>query len=92
MHRSVTRWPPEPSTCACPRRFTTRLKSWPRRPEEFPKATARTKSFVAIAALTNYVPSESWQILDIHEGIKEADAGEFATDRQVKAVFTKHST
>jgi predicted transcriptional regulator len=47
---------------------------------------------VAIAALTNYVPSESWQILDIHEGIKEADAGEFATDRQVKAVFTKHST
>ena len=47
---------------------------------------------MAIAALTNYVQSESWQILDIHEGIKQADAGEFATDRQVKAVLTKHST
>ncbi|MCX7249212.1 MAG: hypothetical protein NTX31_16325 [Burkholderiales bacterium] len=39
---------------------------------------------------TNYVQSESWQIRDIHEGIKEADAGEFATDKQVKAVFAKY--
>jgi predicted transcriptional regulator len=36
------------------------------------------------------VKSESWQIHDIHEGIKEADAGEFATDEQVKAVFDKY--
>jgi predicted transcriptional regulator len=42
-------------------------------------------------ALTNYVQSESWQIRDIHEGIKEADAGEFATDKQVKAMFSKYS-
>ena len=59
--------------------------------EELSKATARTKSFLAIDALTNYVQSESWQIRDIHEGIKEADAGEFATDKQVKAVFSKYS-
>ena len=58
--------------------------------EELAKATARTKSFLAIDALTNYVKSESWQIRDIHEGIKEADAGEFATDEQVKAVFAKY--
>jgi predicted transcriptional regulator len=45
---------------------------------------------LAIDALTNYVQSESWQIRDIHEGIKEADAGEFATDKQVKAVFAKY--
>ena len=43
-----------------------------------------------VTALTNYVQSESWQIRDIHEGIKEADAGEFATDKQVKAVFAKY--
>lgn len=53
--------------------------------------SARTKSFLAIDALTNYVQSESWQIRDIHEVIKEADAGEFATDEQVKAVFSKYS-
>ena len=58
--------------------------------EELAKETARIKSFLAIDALTNYVQSESWKIRDIHEGIKEADAGEFATDKQVNAVFAKY--
>jgi len=58
--------------------------------EELAKATARTKSFLAIDALTNYVQSESWQIRDIQEGIQEADAGEFASDQQIKAVFAKY--
>jgi predicted transcriptional regulator len=58
--------------------------------EELAKATARTKSFLTIDALTHYVERESWQIRDIHEGIKEADAGEFATDDQVKDVFAKY--
>ena len=58
--------------------------------EELAAATARTKSFLAIDALTQYVQNESWQIRDIHKGIKEADAGEFATDQQVKAVFAKY--
>ena len=58
--------------------------------EELARATARTKSFLTIDALTHYVERESWQIRDIHEGIKEADAGEFATDDQVKDVFAKY--
>jgi RHH-type rel operon transcriptional repressor/antitoxin RelB len=58
--------------------------------EALAKATARTKSFLAIDALTHYVQSESWQIRDVQEGIKEAEAGEFATDDQVKAVFSKY--
>lgn len=58
--------------------------------EELAKATARTKSFLAIDALTSYVQRESWQIRDIREGIQEADAGEFATDEQVNAVFGKY--
>ena len=58
--------------------------------EELATATARTKSFLAVDALTQYVQSEAWQIRDIHEGIKEADAAEFATDEQVKAVFGKY--
>ena len=58
--------------------------------EELSKATARTKSYLAIDALTNYVQSESWQIRDIQQGIKEADAGEFVTDDEVKAVFSKY--
>lgn len=60
--------------------------------EELAKATAFTKSFLAIDALTNYGQRESWQIRDIREGIAEADAGEFVTDDQVKAVFAKYGT
>ena len=58
--------------------------------EELSKATARTKSFLAIDALTNYVQHESWQIRDIDKGIQEADAGEFASAKQVNAVFAKY--
>ena len=43
-------------------------------------ATVQAKSFLTIDALTNHVQRESWQIRDFHEGIKEADAGEFAAD------------
>ena len=58
--------------------------------EELAKATARSKSFLTIDALTSYVQTESWQIRDIHDGIKEADAGDFATEQEVKAVFSKY--
>ena len=58
--------------------------------EEPAKATASTKRFLAINALTHYLRTESWQIRDIQEGIKEADAGEFATDKHVKTVFAKY--
>ena len=58
--------------------------------EELAKATARTKSDLAIDALTHCVQCESWQIRDIHDGIQEADDGAFATDDQVKAVFAKY--
>lgn len=51
---------------------------------------ARSKSFLTIDALTNYVQHESWQIQDIQEGVAEANFGEFATDNQVKAVFAKY--
>ena len=58
--------------------------------EELAKATARTKSFLTIEALKGYVQNEAWQIRDIHEGIKEADAGHFATPGEVTAVFKKY--
>ncbi|NDD12424.1 MAG: hypothetical protein EB072_07210 [Betaproteobacteria bacterium] len=41
--------------------------------EELAKATARTKSFLAIDALTHYVRSESWQIRDILIHVDQVD-------------------
>ncbi len=58
--------------------------------EDLSKATARTKSFLAIDALTNYVQRESWQVSDIRQGLAEADAGDFASSKEVEAVFAKY--
>ena len=45
--------------------------------EELATATARTKSFLAIDALTQYVQSEAWQIRDVlgHQLDLVIDAG-----------------
>lgn len=58
--------------------------------ESLAKATARTKSFVTVEALSSYLAKQSWQIQEITAGIADADAGDFATDEQVAAVFAKH--
>ena len=58
--------------------------------EELARATARTKSFLTIEALKGYLGNESWQIRDIQEGIKEADAGDLASTEEVNAVFAKY--
>jgi RHH-type transcriptional regulator, rel operon repressor / antitoxin RelB len=58
--------------------------------DELATATARTKSFVTVEALTSYLDAQSWQVKEVQAAIAEADAGEFATDEQVDAVFAKY--
>ena len=60
--------------------------------EELARATARTKSFLAIEALKGYIASESWQARDIRAGITEADAGDFASPEEVAMTFAKYGT
>ena len=83
MHRGITSMTSRTINVRLPEALYNQI-------EELAKATARTKSFLAIDALTNYVQIESWQIRDIQEGIKEADAGEFASEKHVKEVFAKY--
>ncbi len=56
------------------------------------KATGRSKSFLAVDALREYLTREAWQIEEIQKALKEADAGEFATATEVKAVADKWRT
>jgi predicted transcriptional regulator len=58
--------------------------------EDLAKATARTKSFVTLEALSTYLDAQSWQVQDIEAGLAEADRGEFATDAEVDTVFSKY--
>jgi RHH-type rel operon transcriptional repressor/antitoxin RelB len=57
--------------------------------EELVRATGRSKSFLALEALKNYLSAESWQVADIRQGVEEADRGEFATPEEVTATFAK---
>lgn len=58
--------------------------------ERLVQATGRTKSFLTVEALKGYVEQENWQLADIKAGLAEADAGEFATEEEVNAVFDKY--
>lgn len=57
--------------------------------EKLADATHRSRSFLAAEAIKAYVESNEWQINEIHEAIKEADAGDFATEAEVQAVVEK---
>lgn len=59
--------------------------------EQFADATGKSKSFVAIQAIQDFIEREAWQVQEILEAIQEADRGEFATDEEVQAVFDKWS-
>ncbi|GLK88750.1 CopG family ribbon-helix-helix protein [Pseudomonas turukhanskensis] len=53
------------------------------------KATGRTKSFLALDALREYLSREAWQIVELQKAIAEADAGDFASEDEVAATVGK---
>ena len=46
-------------------------------------ATHRSKSFLASEALREFVELNEWQIQETLDAIKEADAGDFASETEV---------
>jgi predicted transcriptional regulator len=52
-------------------------------------ATNRSKSFLAAEAIREYVSINEWQIQEIRTALAEADAGDFASDADVKAFTDK---
>lgn len=53
------------------------------------EATGRTKNFLAVQALRNFIEQEGWQITEIKKAIAEADAGDFATDEEMQELNAK---
>lgn len=49
----------------------------------------RDRSYVINEAITSYLEMHKWQIEEIKKGIAEAEAGDFATEEEVQAVFAK---
>ncbi len=57
--------------------------------EKLASATRRSKSFLAVEAIQRYIEINAWQVQEIRTALAEADAGDLATDAEVKAVFNK---
>jgi RHH-type rel operon transcriptional repressor/antitoxin RelB len=52
-------------------------------------ATQRSKSFLAAEAIREFVENNEWQIREIKSAVKEANAGDFASDAEVAALAKK---
>jgi predicted transcriptional regulator len=56
---------------------------------ELATATGRTKSFLAGQAVMEFLERESWQVAQITQALREADAGDFVSDQDVEAMREK---
>ncbi len=52
-------------------------------------ATQRSRSFLAAEAIREYVEINEWQLQEIHNGVAEADAGDFASDDELASLARK---
>ena len=59
--------------------------------ETYAQLTGRTKSYVAMEALSDYLNWRIPQIEDLKTAVAAADAGDFATDEEVRRVFTSRA-
>ena len=59
--------------------------------DQLAKATSRSKSFLAVEALRDFVDNNQWQIQEITDALKEADDRDFASEAEVNKVFSKWS-
>ena len=48
------------------------------------EATKRSRSFLAAEALRQYGALNEWQIEEIKKGLREAELGDFASDKEVQ--------
>jgi RHH-type transcriptional regulator, rel operon repressor / antitoxin RelB len=57
--------------------------------DKLAKTTQRSRSFLAAEAIREFVSLNEWQIEEIKKGVREADAGKFATEEEVIAMRKK---
>ena len=57
--------------------------------DKLAKATDRSRSFLVSEAIREYVALNEWQIEEIKKGLREADAGDFASDEEMEQTVRK---
>jgi predicted transcriptional regulator len=53
------------------------------------EATGKSRNFLAVQAMQDFIAREAWQVEQIRQSIKEADAGDFASDEEMAALDAK---
>ena len=53
------------------------------------KATGRNRNALVEEALRRFIDVEKWQLADIEAALREADAGDFATADEMRALWSK---
>ena len=53
------------------------------------ESTQRSKSFLASEAIREFIENNEWQIAETRAAFKEADAGDFAGERDVERLRKK---
>ncbi|ABA56969.1 Helix-turn-helix protein, CopG [Nitrosococcus oceani ATCC 19707] len=57
--------------------------------DQLAKAMHRSKSFLAVQALQDFIELNEWQVGEIESAIKEADQGDFASQQAVSQTLSK---
>jgi predicted transcriptional regulator len=57
--------------------------------ERLAESTQRSKSFLAAEAIRAFVESNEWQVAEIRKALTEAEAGEFASEQEMRALREK---
>jgi RHH-type transcriptional regulator, rel operon repressor / antitoxin RelB len=74
----------EPMTIRVDRKTRTRL-------EKLAKVMSKSESALAAEAIRTFVDLNEWQIAEIKAGLKDADAGDFASEAEVAEVERKNT-
>ena len=53
------------------------------------QSTGRTKSWLANQAIKDYLAREAWQITEVESALREADAGDFVSEKEMMAKFNR---
>lgn len=57
--------------------------------DEIASLLERDRSDILNEAIDAYLQVQQWQLEHIKEGLRQADAGEFASDEEVRAAFAR---
>lgn len=57
--------------------------------DKLAELTERDRSYLIKKAVSDYVALHKWQIEEVEKALVEADAGQFATDKEVRSTFSE---